>query len=62
MAYIIVSYLVGIISSVIAYFIHKKYPGKLGRMFSVVFGLIGVLVIIYTIIITIVMLKSHRSY
>jgi len=62
MGYIAVSYLFGIVSAVIGYYIFKKYPGKVGRALSVVFGLIGVLIIIYTIVINIVMIKDHRNY
>ena len=62
MGYVAVSYVFGIALAVIGYYIFRKYPGKVGRALSVVFGLIGVLVFIYTVVITIVMIKDHRSY
>ena len=62
MGYIAVGYAFGIVSAIIGYYIFKKYPGKVGRALSVVFGLIGMFVIVFAIIITIVMIKDHRSY
>ena len=62
MGFISVGYVFGIASAVIGYYIFKKYPGRVGKALSVVFGLIGAFVIIFAIIITIVMIKDHRSY
>ena len=62
MGYVAVTYLFGIVSMIIGYYIFKKYYRGFGKALSVVFGLIGVLVLIYSIVITIVMIEDHRSY
>jgi len=62
MYYVLVCYLFGIVSVVIARYAHKKYHGGLSVAFSAVFGLIGILVLVFTVIITIVMISTHRTY
>lgn len=62
MGYIAVGYAFGIVSALIGYYLFKKYRGKVARALSVVFGLIGGFVIIYSIVVTIVMITEHRGY
>jgi uncharacterized membrane protein YeaQ/YmgE (transglycosylase-associated protein family) len=62
MGYIAVAYLFGIVSVVIAYYIFKKYGAGFGKALSVVFGVIGALVLIFSVVLTIVMITDHRSY
>ena len=62
MGYVAVTYVFGIVSVLIAYYIFRKYWAGFGKALSVVFGLIGVLVLIYSVVITIVMIADHRSY
>jgi hypothetical protein len=62
MGYVAVTYIFGIVSMVIGYYIFKKYNRGFGKALSVVFSLIGVLVLIYSIVITVVMIKDHRTY
>ena len=62
MYYVLVCYLFAIASLAVAGYAHKKYHGGLSVAFSAVFGLIGILMFIFTIIITIVMISTHRTY
>jgi hypothetical protein len=62
MDYVLVCYLFGIVSLVIGRYTYKHYRGELKMMISMVFGVIGIIVIIFSIIITTVMVRTHRSY
>ena len=62
MDYVVVCYLFAITSLVIGYYIYKHYRGELKLMFSMVFGIIGIVVLIFTVIITVVMINTHRTY
>jgi len=62
MYYVLVCYLFGIASLLFARYAHKKYHGGLSVAFSAVFGLIEVLVLVFTIIITVVIISTNRTY